>query len=80
MNGLSDVRLTLQGSELESGSRQRLTAKAAAQPGHGSRWKLFVRRLTTRRALLELSDAQLKDIGLSREQAKAEAHLPFWRL
>jgi uncharacterized protein YjiS (DUF1127 family) len=42
------------------------------------RWCLFFRRLSTRKALLGLSDAQLRDIGLSREQAKAEAQLPFW--
>ncbi|MGB0203723.1 MAG: DUF1127 domain-containing protein [Neptuniibacter sp.] len=32
----------------------------------------------TRKALAELSDEQLKDIGLKREQAHAEASKPFW--
>ncbi|OLU33769.1 hypothetical protein BVH03_04170 [Pseudomonas sp. PA15(2017)] len=79
MNGLSDVRLTLRGSELEGGSGGRL----AVVPAHIAmthRWQRFIRRLTTRRALLELSDAQLQDIGLSREQAQCEATLPFWKL
>ena len=48
-------------------------------------WDKFARILTqwqqnhrTRKALAELSDEQLKDIGLSREQAHAEASKPFW--
>lgn len=80
MNGLSDVRLTLKRGELDGSARQRV---AALMPAHNSlarRWKLFMRRLLTRRALLELSDAQLRDIGLSRQQAKREATLPFWKL
>lgn len=33
-----------------------------------------------RRRLSELSDAQLRDIGLTRDQARAEAERPFWDL
>ena len=79
MNGLSDVRLTLKGSELEGGSGLRLAA-VPARTAMTHRWQRFIRRLTTRRALLKLSDAQLLDIGLSREQAQREATLPFWKL
>ncbi|XXF09500.1 DUF1127 domain-containing protein [Pseudomonas sp. D2-3] len=79
MNGLSDVRLTLTGSELEGGNGRRLAA-APARSAMTHRWLCFIRRLTTRRALLKLSDAQLQDIGLSREQAVREANLPFWKL
>lgn len=43
-------------------------------------WSVFLRRWRTRKALGELSDSQLRDIGLSREQAQTEAQLPFWRL
>jgi len=32
----------------------------------------------TRRLLLEMSDAQLKDIGISRADAYREARRPFW--
>ena len=32
-----------------------------------------------RRALLEMSDEQLKDIGLSRADVHFEADRPFWR-
>ncbi|MEO0442731.1 MAG: DUF1127 domain-containing protein [Pseudomonadota bacterium] len=40
---------------------------------------IYVQRLHTRRQLKQLSDNQLVDIGMSREQALAEARLPFWR-
>jgi len=79
MNGLSDVRLTLKSSELEGVNGQRLSG----MPAHAAltgRWQRFMRRLTTRRALLRLNDTQLEDIGLSREQAEREATLPFWKL
>ncbi|HLD66429.1 MAG TPA: DUF1127 domain-containing protein [Pseudomonas sp.] len=80
MNGLGDPRLTLQRHELAADGRARVTAgHRGGVPGE-SRWALFWRRLTTRRALLELDDGQLQDIGLTREQARAEALLPFWRL
>lgn len=80
MNGLSDVRLTLKRSELDGSARQRVAALMPAHNALAHRWKLFMRRLLTRRALLELSDAQLRDIGLSRQQATREASLPFWKL
>ncbi len=35
-------------------------------------------RRRSRIALLELNDAQLKDIGLSRSQAHQEAYRPIW--
>jgi uncharacterized protein YjiS (DUF1127 family) len=37
-------------------------------------------RRRQRRVLLELSEAMLKDIGLSRGDALREASKPFWRL
>jgi uncharacterized protein YjiS (DUF1127 family) len=46
----------------------------------GRRWQLLQRRLRTRRVLLELDAEQLKDVGLTAEQARAEANRPFWRL
>jgi uncharacterized protein YjiS (DUF1127 family) len=39
----------------------------------------WVERRRERRALLELDDALLKDIGLSRADALREASKPFWR-
>lgn len=46
----------------------------------GLRWYQLRRRLRTRRSLLQLDASQLADVGLSAEQARAEATLPFWRL
>jgi uncharacterized protein YjiS (DUF1127 family) len=41
--------------------------------------ELWLERRRQRRALLELSDALLKDIGVSRYEACREATKPFWR-
>lgn len=35
-------------------------------------------RRRSRLALMEMSDAQLKDIGVSRSEAYGEANRPFW--
>ena len=75
MIGLSDVRLTLYQQEL-------LGIPGLTEAPRGlqeSRWQQFWRRLRTRKQLLELSDQQLRDIGISREQARLEAMRPFWR-
>lgn len=81
MNGLSDVRLTVGAQELQLQARGgQLDAETGAQMTLGGRWRLFCRRLHTRRALLDLSDEQLKDVGLSAEQARHEALRPFWTL
>ena len=37
------------------------------------------RRWTTRRLLRELDDQLLKDIGVTRYEARIEADKPFWR-
>lgn len=44
------------------------------------RWRAWRRRLQTRQALRHLSDEQLRDIGLSRAQARTEVERPFWTL
>ena len=81
MNGLSDVRLTLESGELlQASAGAHLYAQASAVTPAVSRWNAFWRRLTTRRALLTLTDEQLKDVGLGREQARREALRPFWTL
>ncbi|MCX2896533.1 DUF1127 domain-containing protein [Pseudomonas mandelii] len=81
MNGLSDVRLTLHSQELakghENGTRE---AQVRNSPSGLGRWALFWRRVHTRKALLELTPEQLRDIGLSREQALEEGLKPFWRM
>jgi uncharacterized protein YjiS (DUF1127 family) len=80
MNGLSDVRLTLHSQELAAGHKDtaRYAPKGNVSSGM-SRWELFWRRVHTRKALLRLTPDQLKDIGLSREQALEEGLKPFWR-
>ncbi|MFJ4144409.1 DUF1127 domain-containing protein [Pseudomonas sp. NPDC089734] len=77
MNGLSDVRVAPHGQVLDkSGSRE---TKANTQPNM-SRWALYCHRLASRRALMRLTDDQLRDIGLNADQAMAEAMKPFWKL
>ena len=76
MNGLSDVRLVLRNQELEAGQQRSV---AGLEPTASSRWALFWRRRHTRKALLELTREQLRDIGLSAEQARREGLKPFWR-
>jgi len=81
MNGLSDVRLTLHSQELvrgqDNGARDVQMRNA---PSGLSRWGLFWHRLHTRKALLALTPEQLRDVGLTREQAREEGLKPFWRI
>ncbi|MGL6242616.1 DUF1127 domain-containing protein [Pseudomonas sp.] len=81
MNGLSDVRLMIHSQELAAGqiNGAREARLRNAPPGL-SRWGLFWHRLHTRKALLELTPQQLRDVGLSREQAREEGLKPFWRI
>ncbi|MFJ5285715.1 DUF1127 domain-containing protein [Pseudomonas sp. NPDC088429] len=81
MNGLSDVRLTLHSQELEAGQKDRARNEIMRNAPSGlSRWGLMWHRLHTRRALLNLTTDQLKDIGLTREQAQEEGLKPFWQI
>ncbi|MEO4046884.1 DUF1127 domain-containing protein [Pseudomonas sp. CAU 1711] len=72
MREVGDLYVALQ-ERRESGARQPLREL-------GRRWRLLHRRLSTRRSLLQLDASQLADIGLTAEQARAEATRPFWRL
>ena len=40
--------------------------------------KLWLRRSRTRRSLAALNDYELRDIGLTREDARREISKPFW--
>ncbi|ABA77267.1 DUF1127 domain-containing protein [Pseudomonas fluorescens] len=81
MNGLSDVRLTLHSQELEAGQQDNARNESMRNaPSDLSRWDLFWHRLHTRKVLLRLTPEQLKDIGLTREQALEEGLKPFWRV
>ncbi|MGY4533524.1 uncharacterized protein YjiS (DUF1127 family) [Pseudomonas sp. TE3786] len=82
MNGLSDVRLTLGHNELvgKLAVAKAVSNRVAVPKAPMSRWAAFWCRLTTRRALLNLTDAQLADIGITRAEANHEALRPFWTL
>ena len=41
--------------------------------------RLWQERVRGRKQLLQLDDRVLRDIGITRLQAEAEAHKPFWR-
>jgi uncharacterized protein YjiS (DUF1127 family) len=41
--------------------------------------RLWLRRARTRRALAELDERLLRDVGLDPMTAREEARLPFWR-
>lgn len=53
--------------------------RAGTEPQGLSRVGLMLHRVRTRKVLLTLTDRQLRDVGLSREQALEEAGKPFWR-
>lgn len=40
--------------------------------------RTMAQRYRQRRALAQLNDAELRDIGLARHEAEAEAQKPFW--
>ncbi|MBK5537929.1 DUF1127 domain-containing protein [Pseudomonas sp. TH05] len=81
MNGLSDVRLSLHSQELAVGHERAMQAVMSRNaPRALGRWGLYWHRLRTRKVLLALTADELRDIGLSREQARREGLKPFWRL
>ena len=77
MNGMSDVRLMLRGQELLEARGPFIKLKCAPA---SNRWGVFRHRWVTRKVLLELDAEQLRDIGITREQARAEGLKPFWRV
>ena len=40
---------------------------------------LWMARVQQRRDLLALNDRMLRDVGVNRAEASAEAEIPFWR-
>lgn len=55
-----------------------LSAFAAGLAAAAERLDMMMAKHRSRRLLLELSDQQLKDIGISRADAYREADRPFW--
>jgi uncharacterized protein YjiS (DUF1127 family) len=76
MNGLSDVRLALYSQELSEG---RATVTRTANAPKLSRWALYRHRWTSRKVLLDLTENELRDVGLTAGQAMREGMKPFWR-
>ena len=77
---MSDIRVASRGS-LRS-SRRLSIAVVAVEPalaGAVGRLLDWIELSRQRRHLLELSDALLKDIGLTRADVEGEAAKPFWR-
>lgn len=72
MNGMSGIRLILRSEQA--------TSIQMSCPPNLSRWGVLHHRWITRKALLELSADQLRDIGITRQQARAEGLKPFWRV
>ncbi|CAM3622411.1 hypothetical protein CCOS865_00245 [Pseudomonas reidholzensis] len=75
MGSFSDVGVQRLAKELDAGQQPRLYNAPAGLGRIG----LMLHRWTTRRTLLQLDDAQLRDVGLSWEQAREEGRKPFWR-
>ncbi|NWA27300.1 DUF1127 domain-containing protein [Pseudomonas gingeri] len=80
MNGMSDVRLVLRSQELVIEYERAIKASSARRcaPAFGL-MGLFWHRLRTRKSLLALTSEELRDIGLTEEQAREEGLKPFWR-
>ena len=70
MNGSSEGCLEL---------RTEVEATPHNAPAGLSGWGLMMRRRRSRQELLALDADQLRDIGLTREQALEEGHTPFWK-
>jgi uncharacterized protein YjiS (DUF1127 family) len=69
---------TISGSQHGSSSTVGGFAVLRAAAAIGDRLADMASRRRGRRLLLEMSDAQLKDIGISRADAYREATRPFW--
>ncbi|WNW12737.1 DUF1127 domain-containing protein [Pseudomonas sp. DTU_2021_1001937_2_SI_NGA_ILE_001] len=82
MNGFNDVRGLLREGSSQRGQLLALGGEkvlpTTRSPACG-RWALYRHRWVSRRILLALTDEELRDIGLDRQQACAEAAKPFWR-
>jgi uncharacterized protein YjiS (DUF1127 family) len=79
MGTIDTIRDELGSYLLARGARRDYVRKLVARVGAAVIW--FEQRLEKRRtrmSLLELTDEQLKDIGISRAQAQGEAWRRFW--
>jgi len=63
--------IVLHQQDIGAAGKEKLSYWSALQ-----RW---LQRYRSRRLLLQLDRGQLKDIGITREEALEEARKPFWR-
>ncbi|VXC46930.1 conserved hypothetical protein [Pseudomonas sp. 8Z] len=75
MRGIDEVGRGAGGIALEPQSQSGVAPARIARD-----WSTFWRRLRTRRPLLNMSDEDLADVGLTRAQAEREARMPFWKM
>jgi uncharacterized protein YjiS (DUF1127 family) len=71
-----EVRVEVRRLPWDHGPARRVPRRAYPRP---SRLAEAWRRWRTRRMLVDLDDRALRDIGASRDDARAEAAKPFWR-
>jgi uncharacterized protein YjiS (DUF1127 family) len=77
--------LTMSSLSLQSAPRtvpaagSRAAASYSVLVGVARAARSWIERCKQRRALAELDDRLLDDVGLSREQARGEIAKPFWR-
>lgn len=75
MTTIETIHPISEGHSLADGSRETIFSAMAVLA-----WlETVLERRRSRKALLEMSDDQLKDIGLSRADVHNETHKPFWR-
>lgn len=66
----------IRAARLDESAQPMLLARLAAVP---RRFALCASRWRQRRDLADLDDYLLRDIGVTREQARREAGRPFWQ-
>jgi uncharacterized protein YjiS (DUF1127 family) len=76
---MTTIETIYRGSQSRAGERRATAGRAGFSLTAALTWlETVLARRRSRRALLEMTDDQLKDIGLSRSEAHGEAYRPFW--
>ena len=66
-------------ADLHSKEQRRTTISLKILHRFGAGYRLCLERYRQRQQLLEMDDRQLKDIGITREQAEQEGRKPLWK-
>ena len=76
---MATIETIYRGPELRAFESKAVTGRARFSLTSAlTRLEAILERRRSRKALLEMTDDQLKDIGLSRSEAHGEAYRPFW--